>query len=91
MDEEKYRRSISMHCSTCGGTEFEYDKNVEDGPIRCVGCDRVFTKNELIRENGERIETEVDEVKQEVLRDAKKEISDTLREAFRGSKHIKFR
>lgn len=82
-----HSRSVSMRCSTCGGEQFEYDNEVEDGPVRCVGCDRVFTREELIRENGEHIEANVDEVKQEIVSDLRA----TLRNAFKGSKNITFR
>jgi hypothetical protein len=85
MDDDKYSRRVSMQCSTCGGTAFEYDD--ESGPYRCTGCDRTFTREELLRENGERIENEVDEVKGEIVKD----LRDKLRSGFSGSKHIKFK
>ena len=78
-----------MLCPTCGNTDFEHDG--DNSPLRCVGCDRVFEREELIRENGEIIEAELDEVKAEVLRDTTKELRDTLRKAFNGSKHFKFK
>lgn len=89
MDAERYHRSVSLMCSTCGHKDFEFED--DDGPIRCSGCDRVFTREELIAENGEVIEAEVDELKADVVKDLKKEFSDSLRKAFRGSRHIKIR
>lgn len=89
MDADKYARSVKMLCPTCGNTDFEHGS--ENSPLRCVGCDRVFEREELIRENGEIIEAELDEMKAEVMRDAKKELHDTLRKAFKGSNHIKFK
>lgn len=89
MDASKYSRSVAMLCPTCGNTDFEHE--ADNSPLRCVGCDRVFERDELIRENGEVIEAELDEMKAEVLREAKKELRDTLRKAFKGSKHIKFK
>lgn len=61
-----------MLCSTCGGHEFEYQTG--DGPIRCTGCDRVFTRDELVRENGARIEAEVQELGGEAVEEIRKEI-----------------
>jgi uncharacterized Zn finger protein (UPF0148 family) len=90
MDDGKYNRLIVMHCSTCGGTDFEYDPE-DDGPIRCTSCDRVFTRDELIQENGETIDANVDEVKKEVVADLEKHMRDTLRKAFSGSKFIKIK
>jgi ribosomal protein S27E len=89
MDAEKYSRSIAMMCPTCGHEDFEFEQ--DEGPIRCTSCSRVFTREELIRENGEVIEAEVDELKADVLKDARKELSEGFRKAFQGSKHIKFR
>lgn len=90
MRKGTYDRSIKLHCSTCGGSDFEYDKQ-DDGPIRCTSCERVFTRDELIRENGATIEANVDEVKKEVVDDMQKQLRDSLRKAFSGSKHIKFK
>lgn len=90
MDDGKYNRSIAMRCSTCGGTDFEYEPE-DEGPIRCTSCDRIFTRDELIQENGENIEANVDEIGQEVVADLEKQMQDGLRKAFSGSKFIKFK
>jgi uncharacterized Zn finger protein (UPF0148 family) len=82
-----HSRSVTMHCPTCGGTQFEYDNEIEDGPITCVGCDRRFTREELIKENGEHIEANLDEVKREIVSDFR----DDLRMAFQGSKNVRWR
>lgn len=69
-----YSRSVSMQCSTCGGTQFEFDE--DGGPIRCTGCDRVYaSKDELIAENGGRIDSEVEEIKAAVLKDVRADFS----------------
>ena len=89
MDDEKYSRSIKLLCATCGSGDFEFED--EAGPLRCTSCDRVFMREELIRENGSLIESELDEVKAQVIGDVQKELSDSLRKAFSGSKFIKFK
>lgn len=80
-----FDRSVSMQCSTCGGTQFEHE--AETGPFRCVGCDRTFMREELLRENGGLIDNEVGEM----AADAGKWAREELRKAFSGSKHIKFK
>ena len=85
MDEDKYSRRVSMQCSTCGGTAFEYEN--DSGPYRCTGCDRTFTREELLRENGGRIEGEVEKVKGEIVKD----LRDKLHSALAGSKYIKLK
>lgn len=69
-----YSRSVSMQCATCAGTQFEFD---EDGdPIRCTGCDRVYaSKDELISENGARIDGETEKMGSEVVKDVTKDLS----------------
>lgn len=62
-----------MQCSTCGGTDFEFDG--EKSPVRCVGCDRIFMREELLRENGARIESEVGDVKAQLVADIRKDFS----------------
>lgn len=69
--KQDYSRSISMQCSTCGGADFEFED--ENSAIRCVGCDRVFTREELIRENNTRIETEVEGIKSQFISDISKD------------------
>jgi hypothetical protein len=75
-----------MQCSTCGGTQFE--RETDAGPFRCVGCDRTFTCEQLIRENGEVIDNDV---AANVGQGARDELRKSLRKAFSGSKHIKFK
>lgn len=80
-----FDRSLELLCSTCGGTSFEHE--AETGPFRCVGCDRTFEREELLRENGELIDNEVGEI----AADAGKWARDELRRAFSVSKHFKLK
>jgi uncharacterized Zn finger protein (UPF0148 family) len=89
MDAEKYRRSIALLCPTCGQKDFEHDANGET--LRCVSCNRGFTRDELVRENGEVIEAEVAEVKAEIAKDVTNELRASLKKAFGRSKHIRFK
>jgi transcription initiation factor TFIIIB Brf1 subunit/transcription initiation factor TFIIB len=89
MEDGKYNRSIALLCPTCGHKDFERDD--EHGPIRCTSCDRVFTREELIRENGPVIEAEVEEVKAEVVADLRKHLHDSLATAFKGKKGVRFK
>jgi hypothetical protein len=51
----------------------------------------MFTREELIRENGEVIDNEVGEMAADVGQWARDELRNSLRKAFSGSKHIKFK
>lgn len=80
-------RSITLHCQTCAGADFEHDPENLDAPITCVGCGRVYSREELIALNGEVIDAGVDEIKAEIIGDVRQQLKD----AFRGSKYFKVR
>lgn len=86
MRDSKYNRSITLLCPTCGNSELQVDDDCDE-QILCPSCDRYMTKDELIRENGENIDTHLDEVKTEI----KKDISNIFKNAFKGSKSIRFK
>jgi uncharacterized Zn finger protein (UPF0148 family) len=92
MDAEKYRRSVSLICPTCGCDQFEYDGNAETGErMKCAKCLREFTREQLIEMNRENVSEHVEEMKQEIMKDVAKEFRETLRKSFVGSKSIKLR
>jgi hypothetical protein len=92
VDADKYARSVQLQCPTCGCEQFESD--AEEGTmasVTCASCGRAFTKDELIELNSENISTHVEEIKTAAAADAVKEMRDTLRRAFAGSKTITFK
>lgn len=89
MNSDKYRRTVSLICPTCGNTDFEHGDETE--PVRCLRCNRVLTREELIQENEEVIGAEVDEMKSEIMQDLKNELRASLKNAFKGSKNIRFK
>jgi len=56
-----------MICPTCGGKSFSFEQ--VDGRIQCIGCDRVFMRDELIRENGLQIDAAVEDLKKAIISD----------------------
>lgn len=92
MDSEKYNRSVNLLCPTCGNSQLEIQGNDQENKIiRCPSCDRIMTKEELIRENGVIIDANVDEMKEEILKDVKKEFNDMLKNTFKNSKNIRIK
>ncbi len=89
MNSKHYDRSVSLLCSTCGNAEFKHDG--DQGPVTCGSCGRVFTREELIQENGAIIEGEIDQMKAEIIKDAKREFREAMKNAFKGSKNIQFK
>jgi len=93
MTKRDYKRTVELRCPTCTGTQFEYDEDAEaeHASVRCIGCDRVTSKDELVRENAENINAHASEIGKEAVEDFAKEIRKSLESALRGSKHIKFK
>ncbi|HGM6931577.1 MULTISPECIES: hypothetical protein [Stenotrophomonas] len=90
---EKYSRSITLACPTCASTQFEYDEEETSGeaPMKCAGCERVLTRDELKEANAENIEEHLNEVKKQVTQDLQKHLHDTLKNAFRGNKNFRIK
>lgn len=93
MDAEKYNRSITLLCPTCGGTQFSSASpdNIESELQKCASCGREITRDELIRENGENIDEHIKEIKKEATKDLADELKKQLVSAFNGSKFIKIK
>ena len=89
MDSSKYNRSIPLNCPTCGGQDFS--SSDEDEMKKCTNCNLELTHDDLISRNQENIDAHLNEVKQEVAEDFKKQFVASLSNAFRGSKNIKIR
>jgi len=91
LDSEKYNRSITLLCPTCGCTQFKSseDANSESELIICASCGRELTRDELIRENSENIDEHVKEIGKEVTADLGRELKKKLADTFKGSKFIK--
>lgn len=91
MDTEKYGRSISLNCPTCGNTQFVGSGDNSAEPIACSSCGRTLTTDELIHENSENIAEHIDEMKEQVIKDISKHFKETLKNAFKGSKNIRIK
>ncbi|EHA4933825.1 hypothetical protein JLA54_004246 [Escherichia coli] len=89
LNPEKYNRNITLLCPVCGNTEMEPEEESE--VVRCVGCGKEFTNDDLIQENGVSIDAHVDEIKEELTKDIQKQFNDMLKKAFKGSKNIRIK
>ncbi len=93
MRSDKYNRSVSLLCPTCGSSSFETQGGPEDAVqmTKCTSCGREATKEDLIRENNENISEHVKEMGAEITKDFADEMRKTLKNAVRGSKFIKIK
>ena len=56
--------------------------------VKCISCEREFTKDELIRENSENIDEHISEIGRQTTKDAAEELRKSLKKAFQGNKNI---
>ena len=93
MNTERYNRRVSLLCPTCGSDQFEFDHGVDESIeiAKCASCGREINKDNLIQENSENINAHSEEIGREIVKDVAKDLRASLKKAFRGSKHIKFR
>jgi len=89
--KESYNKTIKLRCITCGDTDFEF--NDDKSWIKCNRCGKEYPEgyDELVKLNQELINQELDKSKEEILKDTQKDITDMLKEAFKGNKNIKFK
>jgi predicted RNA-binding Zn-ribbon protein involved in translation (DUF1610 family) len=93
MDTEKYNRSVTLLCPTCGSTKFSSSElnNSESELLKCANCGLEVTRDELIRENSENIDEHVKEVTKEVTEDLGRELKKQLAATFKGNKFIEIK
>lgn len=90
---EKYNRSVSLLCPTCGGSQFSHDDAdaSADSLLKCETCGLEISKDDLVRANSENVDEHVKEIGQEVVKDIQKELRDSLKKAFGGSKNFRIK
>ena len=86
----KYNKSISLRCSTCGDTSFEFNENKTW--LKCKRCGKEYHGgyDELVELNQLELNEQLSEMRKEVTQDLKKELSKKLKDAFKGNKNLKF-
>lgn len=77
MDADKYNRTITLLCPTCGSDQFSQQEasGAAVQMVTCARCGREMTKDDLIQENSENVAAHVDEVKQEIVDDIRKQFA----------------
>ncbi|QTR51884.1 ECs_2282 family putative zinc-binding protein [Candidatus Thiothrix anitrata] len=85
MDTEKYNRSITLFCPTCGNSQFSpvSSDDINSELQKCASCGREITRDELIKENSENIEEHAKEIKEEITRDITAKLKKRLSSMFK--------
>jgi tRNA U54 and U55 pseudouridine synthase Pus10 len=73
---------VSMRCVVCGNDQFSsVDESIEDmqnaldeTEVKCSDCGRVTTKEQLIEENSEIIDANMEDFKEEIMKELQKDI-----------------
>lgn len=88
--KKNYEMSVTLRCPVCGSAE-DFDYNDDKTYIKCNKCGKEFPHGyeELVELNQSNIQNGIDEMKDELIGDAKKYLHDSLKKAFRGNKHVK--
>lgn len=89
MPDDKTDRTMELQCPTCGDSTFRFRE--ADAPIICNHCGRSLTREELINENGELVETALEEMAPEFISASTSQIRSALRDALKGSKSLTFK
>jgi uncharacterized Zn finger protein (UPF0148 family) len=93
MDTDKYNRYVSLLCPTCGCTEFECAKGVDETIqiVKCASCGRTLTKDELVEWNSENLLEHGHEIASQVADELIEEMQTKLRKTFSGNKYIRIK
>lgn len=80
--KQNYNKQIKLLCSTCGSGVF-FDKNEETGVITCKKCNRVYYGgyDEIVDLNQQKIDAEMEKMKQVVKQDLKNDISNIIKKS----------
>ncbi|MCF6304793.1 MAG: hypothetical protein L3J33_05430 [Rhodobacteraceae bacterium] len=74
--KNNYDRSISLICAICASDQFEFDADLpeEERVYTCGDCHEVYSHDEIISKNSEKLSKMVDEIGKEFVADATKKL-----------------
>ena len=89
--KDNFNKSIQLRCITCGDTDFQF--NDDKTWIKCNRCGKEYPGgyDELVELNQETISQKLEETKEEMAKDLKDDVTQILKDAFKGNKNIKFK
>lgn len=95
MNLDKYETAITLVCPTCTSTKFEFDENLKQDDAspsyKCVSCENIISKNDLMQSNSENIEEHQKEIGKKIAAEIAEDLKKSLKKAFRGNSFIKIK
>lgn len=88
MTRFKDNYTINLRCATCGSDD-HFEFNDDKSYIKCTICNREYLGG--IKELKELNEEAIEEVKEQIAKDANSYLQKELLKAFKGNKHIKIK
>lgn len=73
--EKDYNRNIELRCAVCGDGD-SFESNEDKSYVKCTRCGREYFGgyDELVELNQEQIDSEIQNIQEEVSKDLEKEI-----------------
>jgi DNA-directed RNA polymerase subunit RPC12/RpoP len=89
--KENYSRNVLLRCIVCGDTDLDYVEN--ELYVKCNRCGKEYPGgyDELVELNQPYIEEQIQKMKTEIEKDAQKELDDSFKKIFKGSKIFKIK
>ncbi|MDE8053982.1 hypothetical protein PT179_07785 [Erysipelothrix rhusiopathiae] len=72
-------RTVTMNCDTCGSDQFQIDEENEFTNYTCSDCGKVYSKEKLMKLNEYKINSNINDMKDNVLKNLKKELKKGLK------------
>lgn len=80
-------RKVTIYCPTCGNDQFScVDADIDDlsdAPndvkLKCADCNSIFTKGELIEGNQDIINANIEDIKQEAIKELEKKLEEIFK------------
>ena len=87
-----YNKNIELRCTVCGSDD-RFESNEDKSHIKCNNCGKEYFGgyDELVEYNQSNIAESVEQMKEELMPDIKKELFDELKKSFAGNKNVKFK
>ena len=80
---EDLNKKVTLYCDRCGNDQFYFEETnnsdmelvSDDTILKCSDCGKIFTKEELIELNAEVITANVEDMKEEIVKEVQREIN----------------